>query len=568
MKALDQFYTVDRLQRKERYYLNFLDKGYGHDTTRGQSKAQSPLETVVEENRLDLIMHPTFQRLIQVKWSYFGRTGAWFQLLLNVFLALVITTLAVLHPNDVSKYYKPLTQNCWRIVLECFAVVLTFNEIRKEILDFFESRTEHKSWKQWRVANIRRELQFCHPKWPQERKFVEMAISSTRNKKRSYFHDEWNFVDWLAYVMIVIAFVLHYTNVSLHLLNADKSSNVANKTQDSNASRHADLHLAMLGQTSRAFNGIYLRMISFTLIVLWVRLLKYFRPFHISGPFVAILSHMITATLKWSFVFAAIYIPYTASFWILFGGRAENPVEGYDTVGKLLFTILKLTLVDDFNFPALAKAAPITARILCGSFLFIAVIVLLNLFIALMSDTFQRVHENARATAAIQRAHFIQSLESLASNKTKQRYRNFIRTKCSPDVVESNGTGVEDEKNRIQDRLSNLEEQMAVLKDLLVERTFGPDISTVEMMNNRLKGIESLLKSFQERSSGLTSSMPPVSAKYRKDPDGSKLRQREGKEKGQKRNLPALSKETGKKLQDDKRLGQRRKINKSEEGKT
>ena len=537
---------MDRLQQKERYYLNFLDKGYGNDTTLRQSRAQSPLEAVVEQNRLDLIMHPTIQRLIQVKWSYFGRARAWYQLLLNIFLAVVVTTLAVLHPNDVSTYYTPLRQKWWRIVLESFAVLLTFNEIRKEVRDYFQSRKEHRLWKKWKISNLRRDEQYCHPKWPQEKKFIELEIRSTGFKQRSYLHDKWNFVDWLAYFMLVAAFVLHFMNVALHLFNTSDLARTGNSTGN------RDIHFLKLGQTSKELNDIYLRVISFTLIVMWIRLLKYFRPFHITGPFVVILSHMITATLKWSFVFAAFYIPYTASFWIMFGGRSENPVKGYDTVGDLMFTILQLTLVSDFNFPELAKAAPTTARILSGSFLFVAAIVLLNLFIALMSDTFQRVHDNARATAAIQRAHFIQGLEAEASRKTKQKYRNFLRVKCSPHEVELNGKSAEDENDRIQDRLSNLEEQMVDLKDLLIERTLDPENSVVDTMNKRLGDIESILKEFQEKSSILSNPRPILIAKYKKKAEDADL-QAGVKERGQRRHLSSCKnfKDTRKKREDD-----------------
>ena len=548
MKALDQFYTVDRLQQKERYYLNFLDKCYGSDITLKESRAPSPLEAVVEQNRLELIMHPTFTRLIQVKWNYFGRTRAWTQLFMNVFLAVVVTTLAVLHPNDVSTYYTPLTQYWWRIVLESFAVLLTFNEIKNEIRDYIQSRNDHHLWKKWKVANLQRDVKFCHPSWPQEKKFIESLILSARLKRRRYFHDKSNFVDWLAYFMLLIAFILHYMNISIHYFNSSKLVDTKNDTQQ------PDLHLEVLGQTSKELNQIYLRFISFTLIVIWIRLLKYCRPFQITGPFVAILSHMITASLKWSFVFAAFYIPYTASFWIMFGGNTERPVQGYNTVDSLLFNVLQITLVGDYNFSELAQVAPITARILCGSFLFFAAIVLLNLFIALMSDTFQRVHDNARATAAIQRAHFIQGLESEASNRTQQRYRKFLLLKCSPDEVDLNRKSVEDENDRIHNRLSNLEEQMTELKGLLLERTLNPnEKSIVDMMNNRLSNIESVLKYVQESGTLLSNPTTIFTARYKKKPHDSEL-PTETRERGQRRNPFKSSKETKKKREEEGKI--------------
>ena len=51
------------------------------------------------------------------------------------------------------------------------------------------------------------------------------------------------------------------------------------------------------------------------------------------------------------------------------------------------------------------------SRVLCSTFILCVGVLCLNLFIALMSDTFQRVYDNARATAVMQRAKFINDIE-------------------------------------------------------------------------------------------------------------------------------------------------------------
>ena len=130
------------------------------------------------------------------------------------------------------------------------------------------------------------------------------------------------------------------------------------------------------------------------------------------------------------------YIPYAVAFWMLFGGNSENPedrVEGYDSVFHLAYTSVQYPLVDNYGFERLEKADGTMARILCGTFLIISAIVLMNLYIALLSNTFQRVYDNARATAAMQRARILQDLESGASNKTVNRYREHIRTVSCPE---------------------------------------------------------------------------------------------------------------------------------------
>ena len=60
--------------------------------------------------------------------------------------------------------------------------------------------------------------------------------------------------------------------------------------------------------------------------------------------------------------------------------------------------MLRITLVDEYDFNNMILIDPIMARILCGAFLTLSAILLLNLLIALLSDTFQRVYDNAKGS--------------------------------------------------------------------------------------------------------------------------------------------------------------------------
>ena len=63
--------------------------------------------------------------------------------------------------------------------------------------------------------------------------------------------------------------------------------------------------------------------------------------------------------------------------------------------------MLRITLVDDYDFNNMILIDPIMSRILCGSFLTFSAILLLNMLIALLSDTFQRVYDNAKGKGII-----------------------------------------------------------------------------------------------------------------------------------------------------------------------
>ena len=344
-------------------------------------------------------MHPIFQRLIEVKWGFFGKR-AWLEIFLNVLLTVAYTVLGITHPTEVNSYYFPFSKNGWRIPLEVLVVILTFNEIRKEVKDFYKSRRENNMFISWRVKEIKRDLQYSHPRWTQEERHIEHHVRQIKERKRFYFQDKWNYIDWVAYAMLITVIILHFINVAVQ---------------------------------SNKYNDVFIRIHACTIILIWVRLLKFARPFTSQGPFVVILGGILGDTFRWGFVTGMLYIPYAAAFWMLFGGRSEYPVKGYDTIFHLTYTILGYPLGGSENFTDLDKAAPIMARVLCGSFLVVAAIVLMNMYIALLSNTFQRVYDNARATAAMQRARLLQDLESDASGKTVGRYREHIRTISCPE---------------------------------------------------------------------------------------------------------------------------------------
>lgn len=420
----------------------------------------SPLQAASLSNCLDLVKHPIFQRLIDVKWRYF-RMEAWLNILPNFVLTILYTVFACSMPRDVSAFYTPLSQQWWKIVIEIVFLLIMLNEIRKEVKEYYRSKKQSRKLIKWRRREVERDLAFCHPRWPQEKSFVEQElrmIKQDKGNKQIYLSDPWNLFDWLTYAMLMVVIALHFVTV-----------NIKNEKYD------------------RVFVGI----LSCSVIPVWVRLLKYARPFPGQGPFVVMLGHIIDDTSKWLFVILVFYIPYGAALWVMFGPRAQTPIQGYDTVFSLFYSILRIPLLDSYNFNELDKAAPFMSRILCGSFIIIAAIVLMNLYIALLSNTFQRVYDNARATAAMQRARLVQDLELDASMKKLKQYREFITKNCSPEEADYIAVlSEEDEQNRKQ------EEKVSEIHSIVSKRLGGKRFGKLEKsdIDAVLENLESLAR--------------------------------------------------------------------------
>ena len=191
----------------------------------------------------------------------------------------------------------------------------------------------------------------------------------------------------------------------------------------------------------------------------------------------------------------------------MFGSRAQTPVQGYNSVTSLIYTIIRIPLIDDYNFPELDKAAPYMSRVLCGSFILIAAVVLMNLYIALLSNTFQRVYDNARATAAIQRARLLQDLELDASMNKLKRYREFISKNYSPEVTDYIvALSEQDEQNRKQD------EKISEIHNIVSKRFGGKKFGKLERsefdtvledLNNLKRSHSEIKRSFHSLTSNL-----------------------------------------------------------------
>lgn len=73
---------------------------------------------------------------------------------------------------------------------------------------------------------------------------------------------------------------------------------------------------------------------------------------------------------------------------LLLSGLAEVP--SMETVPELLYSLYRITLVDEYEFDAMLDVDAVMAYLLCGTFLALSAILCVNLLIALLSDTFQR----------------------------------------------------------------------------------------------------------------------------------------------------------------------------------
>lgn len=357
--------------------------------------------------------------------------------------------------------YSPLAAVWWRITLEILIFLLTVYETRNLLSHTWKSRHDHQKWVAWRTRELEKDLCYCHPQWPEERRYLEQEIKSLDEDKPLIFHDSWNYLEWITCAMLAATVASHVIDYFAH--------------------------------TNTTFL-VHIRITAALLIVLWLRVMKYARPFKTTGPFVVMLVHMVSDILKWFFLFLVFYIPYSAAFWMIFGGISPIPVRGYTNVSDLFYQLFRMTVVDEYNFEGLQAADSVMARFLCATYITFSHVIILNLLIALLSDTFYRVYENARANAVMQRAYTILTLERNLSKKMLRKVFDYIRTNCSPEVLHYEDDVIDDVSHTrvVRQILDDLNEMKKILAERLSKKIGKGSKSDLDIIIGNMAEITAL----------------------------------------------------------------------------
>jgi len=77
-----------------------------------------------------------------------------------------------------------------------------------KVQEYRKSKRKLNEFKEWRIAQIRRDLDFCHPMRPHERTYIDEEVRFTEDEKL-YYWSGWNIYDWVVILMLFVTIVLH-----------------------------------------------------------------------------------------------------------------------------------------------------------------------------------------------------------------------------------------------------------------------------------------------------------------------------------------------------------------------
>lgn len=71
----------------------------------------------------------------------------------------------------------------------------------------YRAKDRHKKWQAWRIAHMSKDFKYCHPQWPEERRYIKDEIARIREMKGSR-NSGWAYYEWLTVLGIVCVIIM------------------------------------------------------------------------------------------------------------------------------------------------------------------------------------------------------------------------------------------------------------------------------------------------------------------------------------------------------------------------
>ena len=188
----------------------------------------------------------------------------------------------------------------------------------------------------------------------------------------------------------------------------------------------------------------------------WLQMLSYLRCFAITGPLVVVFIETITKDLlRWLIVYACVILGFSTAFTVMFINRQdrrssiieEDPDQFFRNLWVSIITNLGLMLGEPISQSLMDEAAsPGTTKLLYVLEAFISAILLINVLIGLMTNTFNRVELRATQEFVMQRAEIILEMEERMT--VSQRIRLYDSFLHSPTASEMQMGDVESDQTK------------------------------------------------------------------------------------------------------------------------
>ncbi|XP_030628303.1 polycystic kidney disease 2-like 1 protein [Chanos chanos] len=237
--------------------------------------------------------------------------------------------------------------------------------------------------------------------------YMVEEILELRIHKLSYFGSVWNILDL---VIILLALVAIVFNV-FRTIKVDKL--LGSLLQEPNI--YADFEFLAFWQTQ------YNNMNAVNLFFAWIKIFKYISFNKTMTQLSSTLARCATDILGFAIMFFIVFFAYAQLGYLLFG----TEVETFSVFNKCIFTQFRIIL-GDFDYDAIERANRILGPVYFFTYVFFVFFVLLNMFLAIINDTYSEVKEELAS----------QKDELQITDLIKQSYaKTFMKLKVKKEKI-------------------------------------------------------------------------------------------------------------------------------------
>eukprot|EP01135_Chromosphaera_perkinsii_P004323 Nk52_evm15s277 gene=Nk52_evmTU15s277 len=376
----------------------------------------SALQEIVKNNALNLVVHPVVNRLVDMKWKQFAKSAVVKRSLGYMLLVTLWTITAIFVPRDER---SSITSQLWSFPIQIVAIVMLVVTVCHEINDMRLSYRRSKLTRSLMVTKLGQYIEKV-PKdacWPDREYFLqEHYKASKRWHLADYLLDPWNYLDWTTYALLITSGVSQCIGYAFpETFHEQFNENVLN----------------------------------IALIAAWSKTLKMARVSSKMGPFVVMLGYMMGDVLNFVLLYLTFLIPFAVAFFNIFGD-IEDGLEDYSSVYVTLMSLFRMTVID-LDYASLRQRDSIMAPILVSLWIFVSGILFINLFIAMMSNTFQVISDQSIPVAKMCHLEAVMSVQELLNFETLEKHRLCVEEKAckqNPDVETFDDDEEEDQKDK------------------------------------------------------------------------------------------------------------------------
>ncbi|NXT81357.1 PK2L2 protein, partial [Zapornia atra] len=211
---------------------------------------------------------------------------------------------------------------------------------------------------------------------------ITFAIQEVRKivkLKKAYFTSTWNCLELLLVVTSLLAIAFNaYRTVKVSLLLKELLSD---------ATVYPDFYFLAYWQV------LYNNMIAVNIFFAWIKVFKYISFNKTMMQLSSTLSRCAKDILGFAIMFFIIFFAYAQLGYLVFGAK----VEEFSSLQNCIFTQFCIVL-GDFNFEAIKTANRILGPIYFVTFVFFVFFILLNIFLAIINDTYSEVKADFEVT--------------------------------------------------------------------------------------------------------------------------------------------------------------------------